>query len=171
MKDELRLVDGDDPMLRVESVDYLESELTDARSTASDMFRVLDMTGGIGLAAPQIGISKSLFVISIDGVRRVFINPAVIGIGQSVSTEPEGCLSLPGLQLMITRPTDVTVSWMDEQGTRQIADLTGLWARCWLHEYDHIKGILIDDRVSRLQLDIAKRKMAKKARFNRRQKA
>lgn len=164
----LRLVGGDSAVLRQETRDFDQSEISDAKSLSHGMFGVLDTTGGIGLAAPQVGVDRSLFVISIDGMRRVFINPAVLNTGDTLVTEEEGCLSLPGLRLNISRPTEITVTWLDEDGNQQVADMQGLWARCWLHEYDHLKGILIEDRVSRLALDIARRKLAKKARLNRR---
>lgn len=164
----VRLVEGNDPVLHQETKDYNPSELTEIGTLIEDMFNLLESTGGIGLAAPQVGVDRSVFVISIDGIKKVFINPAILSTNGIMSEQEEGCLSLPGLKLKITRPTDITVTWLDVNGTQQIADMQGLWARCWLHEYDHLRGITIEDRVSRLALDIAKRKQLKAARLNRR---
>jgi len=167
--DVMGLIKPTNPMLRQQTTDFDASEIgVETTALSEKLFEILDATNGIGLAAPQIGIGRSMFVISIDGIRKVFINPTVLSTSESMSDQDEGCLSLPGLTLRISRPTEVTVTWLDENGNQQVADLQGLWARCWLHEYDHLKGILIDDRVSRLELDIARRKLAKKERLNRR---
>jgi len=158
----LSLAKTNDPILRTPTVSIEQEEMDEIRSIIPTMFNIIDLAGGIGLAAPQVGISKSLFVISIQGDRRVFINPHVLSTSETMITEPEGCLSIPGLELKITRPEKVTASWINEDGVTQVADLEGLWARCWLHEYDHLQGIMIDDRVSKLSLDMARRKLAKR---------
>ena len=169
VKDVMGLIKPTNPVLRQQTTDFDASEIgVETTALSEKLFEILDATNGIGLASPQIGIGRSMFVISIDGIRKVFINPTVLSTSESMSAQDEGCLSLPGLTLRISRPTEVTVMWLDENGNQQVADLQGLWARCWLHEYDHLKGILIDDRVSRLELDIARRKLAKKERLNRR---
>jgi peptide deformylase len=82
-------------------------------------------------------------------------------VSEKMSIEKEGCLSLPDLELKIKRPERVTATWVNEDNVPQIAELEALWARCWLHEYDHLQGIMMDDRVSKLALDIAHRKMLK----------
>ena len=158
----LSLAKTTDPILKTPTTIIKQEELEEIRSIIPTMFNILDIAGGIGLAAPQVQINKSLFVISIEGDRRVFINPQILSTSENLTVEPEGCLSLPGLELKITRPDKVTASWQNEDGTIQVSDLEGLWARCWLHEYDHLQGIVIADRVSKLALDIAKRKLNKK---------
>lgn len=163
----MELLDANDPMLRNPTRDYDPSEIKDLKPLIDGM---LDMVRdlGIGLAAPQIGVDRSIFVISIDGKDCVFINPSILSTTDTMSVEEEGCLSLPGLRLRISRPTGITVTWIDETGERKIADMEGLWARCWLHEYDHLQGILMDDRVSKLHLNMAKKKMMKKRKIRER---
>jgi len=160
----LQLAKTNDPILRIPAGPVAPDEIKDLHPIINSMLNILDVTGGIGLAAPQVCIGKSLFVISIDGVRRVFINPQVISTDGDMVTEKEGCLSIPGLQLRVKRPRKVNATWLNEDGVAQTAELDGLWARCWLHEYDHLQGIMIDQRVSKLALDMAARKQAKRKR-------
>lgn len=162
----LNLVSPNDPILRKPTRPVLPEEINHFSDIISTMFSILDATNGIGLSAPQIGLDRSIFVISIDGQRKTFINPAILAVSENTITEQEGCLSIPGLTLKVTRPEKVTASWLNEDNVAQIADLEALWARCWLHEYDHLQGIMIDDRVSKLALDIARRKLAKRNKLN-----
>lgn len=158
----MQLVKEDDPVLRLKTKDYEESEIKDLSELIQDMYETLDKNRGVGLAAPQVGIPRSLFVISIMENKKVFINPAVVNASDSMIVAEEGCLSLPGLRLKVRRPEAVTVTWLDENGDRQVSDLEGLWARAWLHEFDHLQGVMIDDRVSKLSLDMARKKLQKK---------
>ena len=164
----LNLVDYTDPILRKPTRPIMSDEINNFIDIVSNMFNLLDTIGGIGLSAPQIGIDRSLFIINIDGERKTFINPQIIHVSDTISSEIEGCLSLQGLSLKISRPTNITVTWLNEDNISQLADLEALWARCWLHEYDHLQGIMIDDRVSNLVLDIARRKLAKRNKLNKR---
>lgn len=164
----LSLARTTDPVLRKPCKHIPAEEISNLSDTIVTMFNILDVAGGIGLSAPQVGIDKNLFVISIQGERRVFINPQILSVSEKQSTEPEGCLSLPGLELKITRPERVTATWQNEDNVSQVAELDALWARCWLHEYDHLQGIMIDDRVSKLALDIARRKLLKRKKLNNR---
>ena len=152
----------DDPILRTPTEVVNLEDFENIRSIIPTMFNIIDLTKGIGLAAPQVKLNKSMFVINIENTRKIFINPHIISVSKYSKTEWEGCLSLMGLELKIARPEAINATWTNEEGHTQVADLEGLWARCWLHEYDHLQGILIDDRVSKLALDIAKRKLAKK---------
>lgn len=158
----MELIKSDDPVLRAKTLDYDESEIPGLRPLISDLYKTLHEKRGVGLAAPQVGISRSLFVISIQGLEKTFINPAVVSASDRMIMAEEGCLSLPGLRLKIKRPEALTATWLDENGERQISDLEGLWARAWLHEFDHLHGVLIDDRVSKLSLDMARKKLQKK---------
>ena len=164
----LSLAKTNDPILRKPCKVILADEVSNLSDIIVTMFNILDIAGGIGLSAPQVGIDKNLFVISIEGERRVFINPQILSVSEKTSTEKEGCLSLPGLELKITRPERVTATWQNEDNVAQVAELDALWARCWLHEYDHLQGFMIDDRVSKLALDIARRKQHKRKKLNNR---
>lgn len=156
----MELVDQHNPILRQQAQPV--ADIADVKDLINDLFDTLEVSHGIGLAAPQIGVGKQVFVIAIDDIKKVFINPAVLSTSENSTTDIEGCLSLPGLRLKVKRPPQIKAMWTNEHGEQEIADLDGLWARCWLHEYDHVNGILIDDRVSRLTLSMAKKKLSKK---------
>jgi len=127
------------------------------------MFDTLAASGGVGLAAPQIGHSLNLFVVKVEGREHVFVNPVVLDAGTETDIMPEGCLSLPGLVLKVKRSKNIKVMFRDAEGNQQITDMGDGWARIFLHEFDHLQGILIEDRVSRVQLDMARRKQAKQS--------
>lgn len=158
----MELIDSNDLVLRTKTQDYDESEISGLTDLINSMYETLHRNRGVGLAAPQVGVSRSLFVISIEGIDKTFINPAVVSASDQMIMAEEGCLSLPGLRLRVNRPVALTATWLDEKGERQVSDLEGLWARAWLHEFDHLHGIMIDDRVSKLSLDMARKKLQKK---------
>ncbi len=118
---------------------------------------------GMGLAAPQVGLGLRLFIISLDGSRekvRAYINPTVIPAGPQESVE-EGCLSVPGVYTRIRRYQTCEVSATDLQGTSFTEQAEGLYARCLQHEYDHIEGITIVNRMGQAAR-IAHRRQLKK---------
>jgi peptide deformylase len=157
----LSLVGANDPILRRPTEDIILEDINRYNDFIQTMFSLVEAANSIGLSAPQVGLNKSLFVISINGEHKVFINPKIISVSEKTITEKEGCLSIPGLTLKVSRPESITVTWVTENNVTQVADLEALWSRCWLHEYDHLQGIMIDDRVSKLSLDIARRKLSK----------
>ena len=123
-------------------------EVTDEiRKLAEDMFETMDAADGVGLAAPQIGLSLRMFVLTADdNVRSVFINPQIIKTSNEVGPYDEGCLSIPQVYETIVRPLQVTVQAYDENGKRFTLDADGLLARCIQHENDHLDGVLYIDR-------------------------
>ena len=135
----------------------------------ADMFDTLAAAGGVGLAAPQVGHSINLFVVRVEGQDHVFINPVVLNASDEMDEHPEGCLSLPGVVLKIKRSKQIKVMFRDRAGNQQITDMGEGWSRIFLHEFDHLQGVMIDDRVGRAALDLAKRKAAK--RLKRQQRA
>jgi peptide deformylase len=128
-----------------------------------DMFDTMKDAGGVGLAAPQVGISKRLFVMDTpneDGSRErhVLINPEVVHIeGEQVGEE--GCLSFPGLYQVVKREMRVIARAQDLRGEEFELDVQGLAARCILHETDHCDGIVFLDRMTPLKRQFAKRKI------------
>jgi peptide deformylase len=160
----LKIVTYPDPVLLsvskpVEAADF-ENGLAE---TVDRMFETMYDAGGVGLAAPQVGISKRFFVMDTrdeDGNLRpqVFINPQIIHVeGEQVGDE--GCLSFPGLFQQIRREMRVIVRAQNIEGVEFEADLTELAARCVLHETDHCDGIVFIDRVTPLKREFAKRKI------------
>ncbi len=123
-------------------------EVTDSmRETFNEMFETMIQAEGVGLAAPQVGISERFFVvISDDDVRRVFVNPQIVATSNDLTDYEEGCLSLPGFNENIKRPSKVTVQALDENGKPFTLQAEGLLARIIQHENDHLDGILYIDR-------------------------
>jgi len=120
-------------------------------ATVLDMFETMEKAGGVGLAAPQVGISKRLFVMdtpSDDGTneRHVLINPEIISV-EGEQTGDEGCLSFPGLYQVVKREMRVIARARDINGDEFELDVADLAARCILHETDHCDGIVFLDRM------------------------
>ena len=135
-------------VLRKKAVPVQPEEINDSlRETFNEMFETMLEADGVGLAAPQIGDSRRYFVIiSDDDVRRVFINPQIISTSNDLCDYDEGCLSLPGFNETIKRPSKVTVQALNENGKPFTLDAEGLLARIIQHEYDHLEGVMYIDR-------------------------
>ena len=104
---------------------------------------------GIGLAGPQVGVEKRLFVCHVpDDEPRVFINPEIIGTSQELSPYEEGCLSIPGVYSDVIRPKAVTVQAWTLEGRPFKIEVEGILARVIQHEIDHLKGILFIDHLT-----------------------
>jgi peptide deformylase len=130
-----------------------------------EMFDSMYAAEGIGLAAPQIGISKQITVIDVSFKERpedklVLINPEVVD-REGKQVEEEGCLSLPDIRAKIERAAWVKVRAQNERGEFFEIEGEELLARCMLHEIDHLHGVLFIDRVSRLKRDLILRKIKK----------
>ncbi len=126
------------------------------RTLVGDMFVTLEMSGGIGLAAPQVGYNIRLFIVKLDDMDgMVCINPQIIQTSDSVCTMEEGCLSIPKIYEKVSRPKEITLQYMDINGKKQLLTADGLLARVIQHENDHLNGVLFLDRI-----DDAKREKA-----------
>jgi len=112
----------------------------------TSMLKFMRLNNGIGLAAPQIGISKRVFVMDIHGRERACFNPEITFRSDVLSEFPEGCLSFPGEECTIKRPDTISVRYQDYQGNWIEDDMVGLEARCFQHELDHLNGIVMHDR-------------------------
>ena len=117
-----------------------------------DMFETMYAGPGRGLAAPQVGVLKRLFVMDCgwkDGemTPMVCINPEIIPAGAMVPGE-EGCLSIPGVLVEVMRPERIVLRFSDQDGMRQEMELDGFEARCAQHELDHLDGLVTFDRLS-----------------------
>lgn len=153
-----------DPILQqpAEPVTVFDAEL---RKLVDDMFTSMYDAQGIGLAAPQIGISKRLTVIDLSFQKKpedkiVLINPEVIEI-KGKQVEEEGCLSLPEIRDRVVRAAEVKVRAQDAEGKPFEVEGTELLARAIQHEIDHLDGILFIFRLSRLKRDLQLRKIRK----------
>ena len=135
------------------------------RQLADDMFESMYAAHGVGLAAPQIGISKRIAVIDVTfkedpDAKIVLVNPEIIHV-EGRQTSNEGCLSIPEFREKVTRPRIVTARAQNVKG--EIFEVTGeeLLARALLHETDHLNGKLYISQISGLKRDIIKRKIRK----------
>jgi peptide deformylase len=116
---------------------------------AEEMLATMHEHGGVGLAANQIGRLKRILVAAIEEEKFVLVNPVIEESAVTAEKELEGCLSIPGIQVEVERPTAVTVSGQDTSGTPLKIEATGLLARVLQHEIDHLDGVLILDRSDR----------------------
>ena len=113
---------------------------------ARDLINTMLKNNGIGLAAPQCGIPRQIFVMNTDGQRRVVVNPQLLTVSKDCCIMTEGCLSFPNEYLDISRPTTITVEYYNSDAQLIEETLTGLSARCFLHEFDHLKGITMHQK-------------------------
>lgn len=133
----------------------------DPTELVKELFATLVEYGGVGLAAPQCGILKNIFVMGNFQKMTACINPLVTNVTGDSVVDVEGCLSFPGLWLKVKRPASVTVQYQNIDGETVQEDLDGLAARVFLHEFDHLHGITFDNRVGDLSLKMAKDKRKK----------
>ena len=142
----------------------------------SNMWETMYAAKGVGLAAPQIGLSIRLFVIdatpflddenmddfelnSIKNFKKVFINPKIIEENGNLWEFNEGCLSIPEIREDVSRRSKIKIEYFDENFQFHKQELSGLAARVVQHEYDHIEGILFTDHISSLKKRLIKRKL------------
>lgn len=138
-----------DPVLRQEAraVDSFDDRL---RRLAQDMTETMLDAPGVGLAAPQVGILKQLFTYEVteeDG--GAVVNPVLVDSSEEVVAGDEGCLSFPGLFYPVERPTRVEIRFQDLDGEEHVRQLEQFEARVWLHEMDHLAGVLFIDHLAR----------------------
>jgi peptide deformylase len=137
-----------DPVLKtraspVESFDESLVRLT------QDMLATMRDNEGVGLAATQVGRLKRVFVAAIEDDEYVIVNPVLTDRSETTETATEGCLSIPGIQVDVERPTAVTISGQDVSGRPLQIEASDLLARVLQHEVDHLDGVLILDRTDR----------------------
>jgi peptide deformylase len=144
-----------DPVLRREAspVDDFDKAL---ESLVRDMWETMYHAEGIGLAAPQIGVSKRVIVVDLRREEEpeahvALVNPRVVWSSKELDKATEGCLSIPGLEEIVQRPMSVRVEGFDPDGRPVEIEADELFARALQHEVDHIDGILFVDRVSALK--------------------
>jgi peptide deformylase len=112
------------------------------------MLEVIKRDKGIGIAGPQIGIMKHIFVVHVDGdEERVFINPSILETSHETCKYEEGCLSVPGIYAQVVRCEKIKIQAWNEKGRPFTLEANGLLARVIQHEYDHIEGILFLDHL------------------------
>ena len=123
----------------------------EVKAVAKKMIELMHQAPGVGLAAPQVGLPWRMFVANPTGERgddRVYINPELCDASGSNAARDEGCLSLPGITVEVTRPSAITIRAVNQDGQSIEESADDLLARIWQHEYDHLDGVLIIDKMS-----------------------
>ena len=161
----LDIVKYGDPILQKEGeeITNIDGQLAEF---ISNMFETMYEAKGVGLAAPQVALSKKLFVMDTSAgkesnERIICINPQIVDSKGNVVNE-EGCLSFPGIYFEVERPEIVTVQAIDLNGKEFTFEASGLAARCVLHEKDHIDGKVFIEYLSPLKRELLKKKIGKK---------
>lgn len=156
-----RILTYPDPRLREKAAPVMEIT-PELRARVEAMFPLMDEAKGIGLAAPQIGWSVRLFVVNVSGNDQdglALINPEIVEQGGGSWLLEEGCLSLPGIHGKVKRNKRIVVHAQDLDGNEIELEADGMVARCILHEYDHLDGILFIDRLSPAKKQSLKRRL------------
>jgi peptide deformylase len=155
---QLELKTYPDPCLRIKTkpVDEFDDSLIDVLRAMSD---VMYVNQGIGLAATQVGLGLKVMVIDAGDGLVNFINPVIMEKSAETSKMEEGCLSLPGVTVSITRPEEVKIRAQNEQGEFFIKKFEGLVSKAVQHEIDHLEGKLLIDYLNPVRYFLATRKL------------
>lgn len=156
------------PVLRKATEEIVEGEL-DLKQLELDMQETLKAADGCGLAAPQIGMSKRLFIVDgtdlaedfpeCAGLKKTFVNPTIIEESEETISYAEGCLSLPGISENVVRPRTITIQYQDTDFQTHTETFTDFAARIVLHEYDHLEAHVFTDRISPIRKQFVKGKL------------
>ncbi len=157
------------PVLRKESLD-IEKDYPNLKELIANMFETMEESNGVGLAAPQIGLNIRVVVIDLDvlsedfpeykGFKKGFINPHILEYDETKTESlDEGCLSLPGIQEKVVRPTRIHVQYLDEELQEHDEWIEGYLARVMQHEFDHLDAKMFIDRISPLRKQLIKNKL------------
>jgi len=153
--------------LRVEPFDF-DNPITDPIQLEKDMIETMLAHDGIGLSANQVGIDARVFVMGhrlVPEKAMAFFNPQVVANTEAVDDLEEGCLSFPGIYANIKRPRAIKARWQNSKGEWQESEFDGYNCKCFLHELDHLEGIVFQDRVSTIKWALAVKKNQKKRKF------
>jgi peptide deformylase len=164
----LKIVKFPDPILRerIPEFDFSNPSL-DPKQLEKDMIETMLANDGIGLSANQVGVKARVFVMGHRDnpeVAQAFFNPVVVANTETIADIEEGCLSFPGIYVNIKRPTAIRARWQNSQGEFEESEFDGYNCKCFLHELDHLEGIVFQDRVSTLKWALAVKKSQPKKR-------
>ncbi|RNF36197.1 peptide deformylase [Paracoccus methylarcula] len=155
-----------DPRLK-KLAEPIASVTPEIEALADDMLATMYDAPGVGLAGPQVGVLKRIFVMDAnrdpEAERQpmVLINPEVTWSSDETNTHEEGCLSIPEQYAEVTRPAQVKMRWLGLDGKTHEQEFNGLWATCAQHELDHLNGVLFIDHLSAIRRQMITRKMVK----------
>jgi peptide deformylase len=164
----LKIVKFPDPILRERMPEFdFSNPSLDPKQLEKDMIEAMLANDGIGLSANQIGVKARVFVMGhrdSPEVAQAFFNPVVVANTETITDMEEGCLSFPGIYVNIKRPTAIRARWQNSQGEFEESEFDGYNCKCFLHELDHLEGIVFQDRVSTLKWALAVKKSQPKRR-------
>ena len=154
-------------VLRERAVEIVKGEV-DVKKLSEDMFETMHNADGIGLAAPQIGISKRIFVVDgsmledeeMKDFKEVFINPTIESETGDAWEFEEGCLSIPAVRGGVSRKSNIHITYFDEEWNKKTMEYDGMRARVIQHEFDHINGKLFVDYLPSLKRKLLKNKLS-----------
>ena len=165
----LPIVAFGDPVLK-KIAEEIDAKYPKVKEVIANMFETMDSAHGVGLAAPQVGLSIRLFVVDaspfaeehpeLEGFRKIFLNPIILEENGKPWSFNEGCLSIPGIREDVMRKPEILIEYYDENWVLHEERYDGLVARVIQHEYDHIEGILFIERLSGLRRRLLKGKLA-----------
>jgi len=163
----LPIVRVPEPVLRQKTKKVKKID-TSIQKLIDDMIETMYAAPGIGLAAPQIGVSLRIFVVDLSLGHKaedlmVFVNPEFVEL-EGMQLEEEGCLSVPGFNATVARPMRAAIRGLDRHGTMRTVEGKELLARAFQHEMDHLDGRLFLDRVRGIKRDLIVKKIRKMAR-------
>jgi peptide deformylase len=164
-----------DPVLKTKCTPVAAVD-DEVRALMDDMLDTMYGAPGIGLAAPQIGVTRRVIVADVadKGEPRnpvCMANPEIVWASDETVVHEEGCLSLPDLYADVERPAAVKISYLDRDGAKQEMEADGLLAICLQHEIDHINGVLFVDHISALKRNMILKKMVKAKKTRAREQA
>ena len=174
----MKLVDQHDPILRQKCEPFnFDEPVMDPYELSNELQKIRGKGGGIGLAAPQVGINTQVLVIGMGNLQtegtedynQVFFNPTILSTDGEKTYMMEGCLSYPGLFVKVKRPTDIVMEWWTEEDTRCEERFDGMTSRILQHEVDHLNGITFHKRAQRYHLEKAKKDKKMQERYRKRQ--
>ncbi|HNS12344.1 MAG TPA: peptide deformylase [Bacteroidia bacterium] len=162
-----------DPVLKKKATE-ISKDYPGLEKLIADMFETMYHSRGVGLAAPQIGLSIRLFVADgapfeeeeVIDFKEVFINPVIHSEDGSLWKFNEGCLSIPNIREDVQRKDTLSISYYDAKWDKQEKTFSGLAARIIQHEYDHLEGVLFTDRISPLRKRLLKNKLSEISKGN-----
>jgi peptide deformylase len=161
----LPIITAPDPRLKLKAMPVAAVD-DDVRRLMDDMLETMYLAPGIGLAAPQVGVTKRVLVLDVaqEGEKAApfkIANPEILWRSEELATYSEGCLSLPEHYADVTRPAEIKLRYLDYQNEVRELDAKGLLATVIQHEMDHLEGTLFVDHISALKRNIILRKLAK----------
>jgi len=156
-KSELKIVPACELMEGVTSKFNFDS--IDAPMLTNVMLDRMTEMGGAALSAPQVGLDMSMFVMGVNQSKLEVFNPTIISYSKEEMLMNEGSLSYPGILVIIKRPESIVVEYYNKNGELQHKEFQGLTARIFQHAYDHLQGVTIKDKVSKLKWELATKRL------------